>query len=83
LRFVGLGDDDGAGASPFFADAKSALERSASEASRLGDPRIDIEHLILALGDGGDGVAVRILSEFAADQVKIRARVSDLRPRLD
>jgi ATP-dependent Clp protease ATP-binding subunit ClpA len=81
IEIVGLGDDDGAGALPFFADAKSALERSVSEAMRLGDPSVETEHLLLGLVDAG-GVAVRILSEFGADDVKIRTRVSDFRRRL-
>ena len=51
--------------------AAKALERANEEAKRLGDELIGSEHLLVAIVQGGDGDAARVLSEFGVDLEKV------------
>ena len=47
--------------------AAKALERATQEAKRLGDDFIGSEHLLVAIVQGDDGDAARVLAEFGVD----------------
>ncbi len=51
--------------------AAKALERANVEAKRLGDDFIGSEHLLVAIVQGDDGDAARVLSEFGVDLEKV------------
>src|SRR5438477_8099070 len=54
---VGEGDEPTTGQIPFTPRAKKVLELSLREAQRLGDDRIDTQHLLLGLVRENEGVA--------------------------
>jgi ATP-dependent Clp protease ATP-binding subunit ClpA len=64
-RIVGQGDEVTAGQIPFTPRAKKVLELSLREALGLGHNYIGTEHVLLGLLREGEGVAIRILMEFA------------------
>jgi ATP-dependent Clp protease ATP-binding subunit ClpC len=64
-RIVGQGDEVTTGQIPFTPRAKKVLELSLREALSLGHDYIGTEHVLLGLLREGEGVAVRILLEFA------------------
>ena len=51
--------------------AAKALERATQEAKRLGDDFIGSEHLLVAIVQGDDGDAARVLAEFGVDLEKV------------
>ena len=51
--------------------AAKTLERANQEAKRLGDDFIGSEHLLVAIVQGDDGDADRVLSEFGVDLEKV------------
>ena len=51
--------------------AAKALERANQEAKRLGDDFIGSEHLLVAIVQGDDGDAARVLAEFGVDLEKV------------
>ena len=55
--------------------AQEALRAAQSEATRLGHPQIDVEHLLLALLDQEGGLAKSILDKTAVDAELVRSRV--------
>jgi ATP-dependent Clp protease ATP-binding subunit ClpC len=65
LRIVGQGDEVTTGQIPFTPRAKKVLELSLREALGLGHNYIGTEHVLLGLLREGEGVAIRILMEFA------------------
>jgi ATP-dependent Clp protease ATP-binding subunit ClpA len=60
---------------PFTPRAKRVLELALREALSLGHNYIGTEHLLLGLVRESEGVAARILLDFAADSEKIRKEV--------
>ncbi|GAA5194837.1 Clp protease N-terminal domain-containing protein [Rugosimonospora acidiphila] len=60
---------------PLTPHAKKALELSLREALRLRDRHIGTEHLLLGLLRGGEGLAVRVLTEAGVTVDGLRARV--------
>jgi ATP-dependent Clp protease ATP-binding subunit ClpA len=64
-RIVGLGDEVSTGQIPFTPRAKKVLELSLREALDNGDNHIRPEHILLGLVSEGEGVAARILTDFA------------------
>src|SRR5687768_467644 len=64
-RIVGQGDEVTTGQIPFTPRAKKVLELSLREALGLGHNYIGTEHVLLGLLREGEGVAIRILMEFA------------------
>ncbi len=64
-RIVGQGDEVTTGQIPFTPRAKKVLELSLREALSLGHNYIGTEHVLLGLLREREGVAVRILMEFA------------------
>jgi ATP-dependent Clp protease ATP-binding subunit ClpA len=64
-RIVGQGDEVATGQIPFTPRAKKVLELSLREALRKGNDDIGPEHILLGLVAEGEGVAARILLDFA------------------
>ena len=64
-RIIGQGDEVTAGQIPFTPRAKKVLELSLREALDSGDNNIGPEHILLGMAREGDGVAARILMDFA------------------
>jgi hypothetical protein len=74
-RIVGQGDEVTTGQIPFTPRAKKVLELALREALSLGHNYIDTEHILLGLVRENEGVAARILLDFAADAEKIRNEI--------
>jgi Clp amino terminal domain, pathogenicity island component len=72
IRLVGSGDELTSGQIPFTPRAKKVLELSLNEALSLGHNYIGTEHILLGLVRVNDGVAARVLLDFAADADMIR-----------
>ena len=64
-RIIGQGDEVTTGQIPFTPRAKKVLELSLREALDSGDNYIRPEHILLGLLREGEGVAARILMDFA------------------
>jgi ATP-dependent Clp protease ATP-binding subunit ClpA len=64
-RIIGQGDEVTTGQIPFTPRAKKVLELSLREALDNGDNYIGPEHILLGLLREGEGVASRILMDFA------------------
>jgi Clp amino terminal domain, pathogenicity island component len=64
-RIIGQGDEVATGQIPFTPRAKKVLELSLREALNEGDNYIGPEHILLGLVAEGEGVAARILMDFA------------------
>ena len=64
-RIIGQGDEVATGQIPFTPRAKKVLELSLREALKEGDNYIRPEHILLGLIAEGEGVAARILGDFA------------------
>jgi ATP-dependent Clp protease ATP-binding subunit ClpC len=73
-RIIGQGDEVTTGRIPFTPRAKKVLELSLREALDNGDNCIRPEHILLGLLREGEGVAARILMDFARLE-EIRAAV--------
>jgi ATP-dependent Clp protease ATP-binding subunit ClpC len=71
IRIVGVGEQAASGQIPFTPRGKKVLELSLREALALGHKYIGTEHILLGLVREGEGVAVRILLDFDADQEKV------------
>src|ERR1700741_2741321 len=65
-RIVGQGDEVTTGQIPFTPRAKKVLELALREALSLGHNYIGTEHILLGLVRENEGVAARILLDFAA-----------------
>ena len=72
---IGTGTGARPGALPFTPRSKKVLERSAREASDLGDEQIGTEHLLLALVVEGEGVAAKVLDDLGATADQVRGVV--------
>ena len=75
VRIVGPGEEVATGQIPFTPRAKKVLELSLREALQLGHNYIGPEHILLGLVREGEGVAMRILLDYDADEPKIREAV--------
>jgi ATP-dependent Clp protease ATP-binding subunit ClpC len=82
-RIIGQGDEVTTGQIPFTPRAKKVLELSLREALDSGDNYIGPEHILLGLLREGEGVAARILMDFAQlEEIRAAALgVSADRPR--
>jgi ATP-dependent Clp protease ATP-binding subunit ClpA len=82
-RIIGQGDEVTTGQIPFTPRAKKVLELSLREALDNGDNYIGPEHILLGLLREGEGVAARILMDFAQlEEIRAAALgVSADRPR--
>ena len=82
-RIIGQGDEVTTGQIPFTPRAKKVLELSLREALDSGDNYIGPEHILLGMVREGDGVAARILMDFAQlEEIRAAALgVSADRPR--
>ncbi len=61
---------------PFTPRAKRVLELSLEEARQLGDDIITTEHMLLALLQGGEGVANKVLENLDINPSEIRSQVT-------
>jgi ATP-dependent Clp protease ATP-binding subunit ClpC len=59
--------------------AKRVIEYAIDEASKLGDPLVDSEHLLLGLLRVRDGVAAQVLHNLGCREDPCRRMVSELR----
>ncbi|NLE46261.1 MAG: ATP-dependent Clp protease ATP-binding subunit [Chloroflexi bacterium] len=57
---------------------KRVLEIAGDEARRLGDTRIDTQHLLLGLMNQGDGTAIEILSHLGISNEQVRRQTQEL-----
>lgn len=75
-RIVGRGEGDSEpGPMPFTKRAKKALELALREALAVGLQRIEPEHVLIALGGEGEGVAARLLADRGIDAATLRGLV--------
>jgi ATP-dependent Clp protease ATP-binding subunit ClpA len=72
---VGPGDQTFGGRIPFAPQTKKVLEKSLREAMNLGHSYLGTEHILLALVDENDSVAVRILRDFDVEPEAVRRHV--------
>jgi ATP-dependent Clp protease ATP-binding subunit ClpC len=80
VRVVGTGEEITSGQIPFTPRAKKILELALREALALGHNYIGPEHILLGLAREDEGVATRVLLDFAVDAEKIRDAVIRLLP---
>jgi ATP-dependent Clp protease ATP-binding subunit ClpA len=59
----------------FAAPARAAVAASSVQAERLGDSATGTQHLVLALAGQTDGLAARVLSDFAVSPTAVRESV--------
>ena len=76
-RILGYGEEDG-GAKPLTLRAKKILDLALGATSRLGDERVDTEHLLLALASEPEGTAAEVLADLGVGQRALRAEVMSL-----
>jgi Clp amino terminal domain, pathogenicity island component len=69
------GDRPSDGALPFSVEGKSVLERSLVEAKNLGDPRIQTEHMLLALLSTEPRSAAGLLEAIGVSTRRVRREV--------
>jgi ATP-dependent Clp protease ATP-binding subunit ClpC len=63
---------------PFSSNARALLVRAAAEADAAQSPRIDLEHLLLALALDDDGLVSRIVEEAGRSFEQVRRDARDL-----
>lgn len=79
VRYVASGEvPPSHGRLPFTPRSKQVLERAGEESLSLGHNYAATEHILLALADVNEGVAMNILRDFDADARKIREAVMGL-----
>ena len=79
-RIIGQGDEVLAGQIPFTPRAKKVLELSLGEALHSGHNYIGPEHVLLGLAREGEGVAARILTDYAPLEEIVFAVLGEARP---
>ena len=77
-KIVGQSDKPVVLAPPLTPRTKKVIELALREALSLGHNYIGTEHLLLAMVREGDGVGMRVLSEFDIDADKVRNEVISL-----
>ncbi len=53
-------------------DTKRVIQRAVEEARRRGDPKVDTEHLLIALTREGEGLAVSVLRRLGVNTDRLR-----------
>lgn len=64
-------------------DTKRVIQRAVEEARRRGDPKVDTEHLLIALTREGEGLAISVLRRLGVNTDRLReeaARSLEQRP---
>jgi ATP-dependent Clp protease ATP-binding subunit ClpA len=74
-QIVGVGDEPIFGDVPFTPRARKVLALAREEATALNHVSVGTEHLLLGLVREGEGVALRILSDFGVEPDRIRGTV--------
>jgi ATP-dependent Clp protease ATP-binding subunit ClpC len=74
---LGHGEED-TGFKPFTLRSKKVLDLALGAARRLGDERVDTEHLLLALASEPEGAAAEVLADLGVSQRELRAEVVSL-----
>jgi ATP-dependent Clp protease ATP-binding subunit ClpC len=64
---------------PFAPGAKKVLERAVGTSARLGDNYLGTEHILLAILENEDGIAVRILARLGVTPGMLHDRLFDAR----
>jgi ATP-dependent Clp protease ATP-binding subunit ClpA len=75
VRIVGSGEEVTSGQIPFTPRAKKVMELALREALVIGHDYIGTEHILLGLVRENNGVAMRILLDFGADDETVRNEV--------
>lgn len=75
-KIIGRGSSSVPVEVPFTPRAKRVLELSLEEAHELGDNFISTEHLLLALLQGGEGVATKVLENLGVNPSDVRSQVT-------
>ena len=79
-----LGQDGGGlSGGTFTVRSQKVLDLALGAARRLGDDRVDTEHLLLALASEPGGAAAEILADLGVDRRELRAEVFSLLGRED
>ena len=63
---------------PFTLRSKKILDLALGATRRLGDERVDTEHLLLALASEPEGAAAKVLADLGVAQQELRAEVISL-----
>lgn len=81
LRRVSVGENPTAEQIPFTPRAEEVLERALEEALKMAHNFVGTEHLLLAIAEVDEGVAMGVLSDFDLNRQKIREAVIRLSNR--
>jgi ATP-dependent Clp protease ATP-binding subunit ClpC len=76
-EILGYGEEN-TGGKPYTLRSKKVLDLALGATRRLGDERVDTEHLLLALASEPEGVATEILANLGVIQRELRAKVMSL-----
>ncbi|MER3432097.1 MAG: ATP-dependent Clp protease ATP-binding subunit ClpC [Leptolyngbya sp. ERB_1_1] len=74
-KIVGRGSGSSFGELPFTPKTRQVLERALQQAQMMGMRYVRSEHILLALVDDNQGVAIKVLSELGLNPDDIRAQV--------
>jgi ATP-dependent Clp protease ATP-binding subunit ClpA len=74
---LGHGEED-TGGKPLTLRSKKVLDLALGAAHRLGDERVDTEHLLLALASESEGAAAEVLADLGVTKRELRAEVVSL-----
>lgn len=78
-----LGHGEGDVGGTFTVRSKKVLDLALGAARRLGDARVDTQHLLLALASEPGGAAAEILADLGVGQRELRAKVFSLMGKED
>jgi ATP-dependent Clp protease ATP-binding subunit ClpC len=75
-KIVGRGSGSSFGELPFTPKTRQILERALQQAQMMGMRYVRSEHILLALIDDNQGVAIKVLSQLGLNPDEVRAQVS-------
>ncbi len=75
-KIVGRGSGSSFGELPFTPKTRQILERALQQAQMMGMRYVRSEHILLALVDDNQGVAIKVLSQLGLNPDEVRAQVS-------
>lgn len=75
-KIVGYGNGASFGELPFTPKTRQILERALQQAQMMGMRYVRAEHILLALVDDNQGVAIKVLSQLGLNPAEIRAHIT-------
>ncbi|MCU0547974.1 MAG: ATP-dependent Clp protease ATP-binding subunit [Leptolyngbya sp. Prado105] len=75
-KIVGFGNGSSFGELPFTPKTRQILERALQQAQMMGMRYVRAEHILLALVDDNQGVAIKVLNQLGLNPAEIRAQVT-------